>query len=378
MILTPDDLNRYSRQMAMPEFGATSQVKLKQAKVLCIGAGGLGSPALLYLTAAGIGTIGIVEADTVDLSNLQRQILYTECDVHQSKALAAKHHLQQLNKDIQIQIHQERFTIENAAKITQDYDIIIDGTDNFTTRYLSNDVCFFQKKINIYASILRFEGQVSVFASHLGTPCYRCLLPQAPDPSLVPSCAEAGVLGVLPGIIGSMQALEAIKIITGLGAPLYGQLLHFNALRMRFRSIQLNKDPNCPLCGKTPSIFDLKEEIATCSTYNSNATSEITVQDLHQQVAINPQISIIDVRERSEYQFAHLNNSFLLPLSELDKTKLTIDPNKTHYIHCKSGVRSLKAIQYLQQQGFTNLVQVKGGIDAWIQANYPVSTEVPA
>lgn len=364
---SPAELQRYARHLAIPEFGADGQKKLKAARVLCIGAGGLGSPVTMYLAAAGVGCIGIVDADVVEASNLQRQILFSTADIGRQKLEAAKDRLAGINPHVSIETHPVLFTSANALEIVSKYDVVIDGTDNFPTRYLSNDVCVWLKKPNIYGSILRFEGQVSVFAPCLGGPCYRCMLPQPPLPGLVPSCAEGGVLGVLPGIVGSMQALEAIKIIAGIGEPLIGKLLHVDTLAMRIRTVQLRPDPECPVCGKHPTITEPIDYQGFCgmSSPPPPDVPTITVQELHEIRQSNDRHFLLDVREPHEFATARIEGSTLIPLGDLPTRLNEIPTGERVVVHCKLGGRSAKAVALLQQNGFSNVWNVAGGIAAW-------------
>jgi sulfur-carrier protein adenylyltransferase/sulfurtransferase len=371
MELDRDEIRRYSRHLILPEVGMQGQKKIRSASVLCIGAGGLGSPIAMYLAAAGIGKLGILDFDTVDLSNLQRQILHGTPDIGRPKTQSARETLLGLNPNVQVNLHETRITSENALELIQPYDIVVDGTDNFPTRYLTNDACVLLRKPNVYGSIFRFEGQASIFAPHLGGPCYRCLYPEPPPPGLVPSCAEGGVLGVLPGMIGVIQATEILKLILGQGTSLLNRLLLFNALDMRFRELKLRRDPECPLCGEHPTITQLIDYQTFCGAMPPSAPTtmdpdEVTVHDLKQALD-NPQfgIRVLDVREPQEYQIARLNGARLLPLSALAQHFAELDPNQPYYIHCKSGWRSLQALQFLREQGFKHLKSVKGGIDAW-------------
>ena len=361
------ELQRYARHLAIPEFGGEGQKKLKAVKVLCIGAGGLGSPVTMYLAAAGVGCIGIVDADVVDASNLQRQVLYSTADIGRKKLEAAKERLLGINPNVTIETHPVLFTAANAREIVSRYDVVIDGTDNFPTRYLSNDVCVWLKKPNIYGSILRFEGQVSVFAPHLGGPCYRCMMPQPPAPGLVPSCAEGGVLGVLPGIVGSMQALEAIKIIVGIGEPLIGRLLHVDTLAMRFRNVQLRRDPECPVCGEHPTITEPIDYQGFCGMTSTPPPDvpTITVQELRDLRQSRGKHFLLDVREPNEFATARIEGSTLIPLGELATRLNEIPADERVVVHCKLGGRSAKAVALLQQSGFSNVWNVAGGITAW-------------
>jgi len=368
--LTPEELRRYARHVILPEVGLEGQKKIRAASVLCIGAGGLGSPALLYLTAAGIGRLGIIDFDRVELSNLQRQVIYRTADVGASKARTAADLIGAINPHVEVQTYSEPFTAQNALEVVEPYDVVIDGTDNFPTRYLANDACVMLKKPNVYGSIFRFEGQASLFAPHLGGPCYRCLYPEPPPPGLVPSCAEGGVLGVLPGIIGTIQATETLKLVIGTGTTLLNRLLLFDALEMRFRELNLRRDPQCALCGEHPTIKELIQYEGSCVTMpNSNTPSpldEVTVQDMKKALD-NPRlgIKVIDVREPNEHLLARIEGVPLLPLSQLIERYRELDPGQTYYIHCKAGGRSMQAVQFLRQQGFKSVKSVKGGIGAW-------------
>jgi adenylyltransferase/sulfurtransferase len=370
--LNAGDLSRYSRQLLLPEVNAQGQRQIKAARVLCIGAGGLGSPAALYLTAAGIGTLGLVDADRVDASNLQRQILYGTDDVGESKLEKARARLRQLNPDVEIVLHQTRLTSVNGTEIIANYDVIIDGSDNFPTRYLSNDVCVFSRKPNIYGSVFRFEGQASVFAPHLGGPCYRCLFPEPPPPGAAPSCAEAGVLGILPGIIGLIQATEALKLIIGAGETLAGRLLHFDALKMKFREFNLRRDPQCPVCGDAPTIFepiDYEQFCAGPVEPDWFAAPEdvptISVKELKAKMDDGEAFTLIDVREPFEYEIAHIAASRLIPLGELETRIDELPRTGTLVLQCHSGGRSEHAARLLREAGFDNAVNLEGGIDAW-------------
>jgi adenylyltransferase/sulfurtransferase len=371
MQLNNDEIRRYSRHLILPEVGLAGQKKICSASVLCIGAGGLGSPIAMYLAAAGIGKLGIMDFDAVDFSNLQRQIIHGTKDVGRPKTDSAKETINRINPNVEVVIHQARITSENALDIIRPYDIVVDGTDNFPTRYLTNDACVLLRKPNIYGSIFRFEGQASVFAPHLGGPCYRCLYPEPPPPGMVPSCAEGGVLGVLPGIIGCIQATEILKLALGKGSSLVGRLLLFNALDMKFRELKLRRDPECPLCGEHPTIKELVDYEMFCGITPEPATpvsnpDEVTVQEMKRALD-DPKlgIKVIDVREPDEYEIARVNGVPLFPLSTLSQRFTELDPNQQYYIHCKSGVRSMKALQFLREQGFKYLKNVKGGILAW-------------
>jgi adenylyltransferase/sulfurtransferase len=371
MQLNNDEIRRYSRHLILPEVGLAGQKKIRSTSVLCIGAGGLGSPIAMYLAAAGIGKLGIVDFDVVDYSNLQRQILHTEADVGRPKSQSAKETIQGVNPNVEVVIHHTRITSENAFELIQPYDIVVDGTDNFPTRYLTNDACVLLRKPNVYGSIFRFEGQASVFAPHLGGPCYRCLYPEPPPPGMVPSCAEGGVLGVLPGIIGCIQATEILKLALGKGNPLIGRLLLFNALDMKFRELKLRRDPECPLCGEHPTITRLVDYETFCGITPEPAApeanpDEVSVQDMKRALE-DPQrgVKVIDVREPDEHEIAHVDGATLFPLSTLSQRFTELDPNQRYYIHCRSGVRSMKALHFLREHGFKHLKNVRGGILAW-------------
>ncbi len=363
--LSAAELQRYARHLAMPEFGLEAQRKLKAARVLCIGAGGLGSPVSLYLAAAGVGCLGLVDADVVEASNLQRQVLYGERDVGRPKLEAARERLLDLNPHLQVETHAERFTSANALRLAAAYDLIIDGTDNFPTRYLSNDVAVWLKKPNVYGSILRFEGQVAVFAPHLDAPCYRCMSPTPPKPGLVPSCAEGGVLGVLPGLVGTLQALEAIKLITGLGQPLLGKLLHVDTLGLRFRTFALRRDPECPVCGEHPTITEPIDYQDFCGMNPPPDVPTLTVHDLQALRAGGQDHFLLDVREPAEYQAARIEGSTLIPLGEVAQRAGELPRNRKIVVHCKLGGRSAKAVATLRELGFEDVWNVAGGITAW-------------
>jgi adenylyltransferase/sulfurtransferase len=370
--LTNDEVKRYSRHLIMPEVGVDGQRKLKAAKVLCIGAGGLGSPVAMYLAAAGVGTIGIVDFDVVDFSNLQRQILHGTPDVGRSKLASAKDRLNAINPNVDVRTHDAALSSKNAMQIFEPYDVIVDGTDNFPTRYLVNDACVLLGKPNAYGSIFRFEGQASVFATKDG-PCYRCLYPEPPPPGLVPSCAEGGVLGVLPGIIGVIQATETVKLIMGIGEPLIGRFLIYDALRMRFRELKLRKDPDCPVCGTHPTVKQLIDYEQFCgvvpakpeSTIVNNAT-EITALELKQRLDRGDKLTIIDVREPNEYQINRIAGSILIPLGDIPKRVNELDPSAELIMQCKSGARSGRAADFLRSVGFKHVLNLKGGILDWI------------
>lgn len=375
MQLSAEELQRYSRHLMMPEVTPDGQRRLKAAHVLCIGAGGLGSPAALYLAAAGVGTIGIVDFDDVDLSNLQRQILHGTSDIGRSKLESARDRLRDVNPQIEIELHQGRFSSENATELVAQYDLIVDGSDNFPTRYLSNDVCVFASKPNVYGSVFRFEGQTTVFAPHLGGPCYRCLFPEPPAPGTVPNCAEAGVLGVLPGIIGMLQAIETIKLIVGIGEPLVGRLLHFDALKVKFRELNLRRDPQCPVCGENPTIFspiDYEEFCGARPVRDDDHVTTISVHELKRKMEGNGAFAIIDVREPFEYEIARIEGSKLIPLGELPTRLDKLQQDEEIILLCKSGTRSAHAAELLRGAGFTRSYSLEGGLDAWADEIDPV------
>jgi sulfur-carrier protein adenylyltransferase/sulfurtransferase len=369
--LTKDDYKRYSRHLILPEVGMLGQQKLKAAKILCIGAGGLGSPVAMYLAAAGVGTIGIVDFDVVDFSNLQRQILHGTPDVGRPKLDSAKDRLLAINPNINVVTHNAALSSENAFEIFAPYDIVVDGTDNFPTRYLVNDACVLLGKPNAYGSIFRFEGQASVFATKEG-PCYRCLYPEPPPPGLVPSCAEGGVLGVLPGVVGCIQATETIKLIIGAGEPLIGRFLIFDALRMKFRELKLRKDPDCPVCGTHPTVTKLIDYEQFCGVSSATEepvagqTTEISAVELKKRLDRGDRLTIVDVREPHEYQINRINGSLLIPLGDIPKRYVELDPNDELIMQCKVGARSAKAADFLRSKGYTKVLNLKGGIADWI------------
>ena len=367
--LSNEEIARYSRHLIMPEVALDGQKKLKGAKVLTIGTGGLGSPLALYLAAAGVGTIGIVDFDVVDESNLQRQIIHGTSDVGRPKIESARDRIKEINPNVNVVAYEEALTSENALEIFEDYDVIVDGTDNFPTRYLVNDACVLTGKPNVYGSIFRFEGQASVFWAEEG-PCYRCLYPEPPPPGLVPSCAEGGVLGILPGAIGVIQATEAVKLILGIGEPLVGRLLLYDALGMRFREMKLRKDPNCPVCGENPTVTELIDYQEFCGIPQAaaqeaeNGVPEITVTELKGKLDNGEKVNVLDVREPHEYEVANIG-ARLIPLGELPERLIELDQNESLAVHCKSGARSARAVKLLQDAGFGNVYNVKGGITAW-------------
>ena len=369
--LSNKEISRYSRHLILPEVGMAGQKKLKGTSVLCIGTGGLGSPIAMYLAAAGIGKIGIVDFDVVDYSNLQRQIIHGTADVDRPKVQSGKETLNSINPEVEVVIHETMLTSENALDIIEPYDIVVDGTDNFPTRYLTNDACVLLKKPNVYGSIFRFEGQASVFAPELGGPCYRCLYPEPPPPGMVPSCAEGGVLGVLPGIIGCIQATEIIKLALGKGEPLINRLMLYSALDMSFRELKLRRDPKCPICGENPTITELIDYQEFCGIGDEPDEpqahpDEVSVRDMKKAMDDSSSgIAFLDVREYDEVEIAKIEGVPLIPLGELPQRFMELDPNQTIYIHCKVGGRSLKAVEFLKQQGFKYCKSVAGGINAW-------------
>jgi len=369
-MLSNEEVARYSRHLIMPEVGMTGQRKLKAASILMIGTGGLGAPVGMYLAAAGVGRLGLVDFDVVEASNLQRQIIHGTKDVGRPKIASARDRIEDINPHVEIETHETRLTSENAMRLFVNYDVIVDGTDNFPTRYLVNDACVLTGKPNVYGSIFRFEGQASVFWAERG-PCYRCLYPEPPPPGLVPSCAEGGVLGVLPGIIGAIQANEAIKIVLGAPDIMVNRLLLFDAWRMRFRELKLRKNPDCPVCGDNPTIKELIDYEEFCGITQSQTETkptmeEITATELKQRLDNGDDIQIIDVREPHEYEIGQIPNSKLIPLGQVLTRMNEIDPERETVVHCKMGGRSAKAIDALQRSGFTGkLKNLAGGITAW-------------
>ena len=363
--LSTGELQRYSRHLIMPEVTAEGQKRLKAARVLCIGAGGLGSPAALYLAAAGVGKLGLVDFDRVELTNLQRQILHGTKDIGRSKLESARDRLRDMNPEIEIELHVCRLSSETAQQIVAEYDVIIDGSDNFATRYLSNDVCVLAEKPNVYGSVFRLEGQTTVFAPHLGGPCYRCLFPEPPPPESVPNCAQAGVLGVLPGIIGMLQAIEAIKLIVGIGDPLIGRLLHFDALKLQFRELKLRRDLQCPVCGENPTIFAPIDYDQFCGARDDASVPGISVQELKAKMDAGEAFELIDVREPFEFEIARIDRAKLIPLSEISERANELRREQAFIIHCHSGRRSAQAVRLLKQRGFNKVYNLEGGIDAW-------------
>ncbi|MDX1934831.1 MAG: molybdopterin-synthase adenylyltransferase MoeB [Capsulimonadales bacterium] len=370
--LSPQELLRYSRHLILPEVGPEGQKRLKAASVLCIGTGGLGSPLTMYLTAAGVGRVGLVDFDVVDFTNLQRQIVHGTKDVGKPKIQSARETLSDINPETVIETHETMLSSANALELFAGYDLIIDGTDNFPTRYLVNDACVLLGKPNVYGSIFRFEGQATVFWAKEG-PCYRCLYPEPPPPGLVPSCAEGGVLGVLPGIVGCIQANEAIKLILGVGEPLIGRLLLFDALGMRFRELKLRKDPACPICGSNPTVTALIDYEEFCGVGRGSEAPpeaaptmrEITPIELKAKLDRGDDFLLIDVREPYEWEIARIPGATLIPLGTIADRAGELDPNAEIVLQCRSGKRSATALETLQQKGFKNLLNLKGGILAW-------------
>ncbi len=369
MDLTREEILRYSRHLIMPEVTLAGQQRLKAARVLCVGAGGLGSPVTLYLAAAGVGHIGLVEDDTVDLTNIQRQVLYSTSDVGRPKIEAACERLRGLNPGIEITPYPVRLTSENALAIIANYDIVADGTDNFPTRYLVNDACVLAGKPNVYASIFRFDGQVSVFDAARG-PCYRCLYPEPPPPGMVPSCAEGGVLGVLPGIVGTLQALEVLKLILGAGEPLIGRLVLFDALAFRFREVKIKRDPSCPVCGEHPTIKTLIDYFEFCGMRGEEAAVDasvpaFSVEEFKRRRDAGEPLELIDVREPHEVEIVKIQGSRLIPLSALTSRLHELDSASSIVLHCHHGTRSQQAYDLMRQAGFARLHILAGGVDAW-------------
>jgi adenylyltransferase/sulfurtransferase len=378
--LSPDEIRRYSRHLLLPEVGLDGQRALKAARVLCIGAGGLGSPVAMYLAAAGVGTIGIVDFDVVDYSNLQRQLLHMTRDVGRPKVESAKERLRALNPDVRVVVHQVALDSTNALDLFRQYDLVVDGTDNFPTRYLVNDACVLTGRSYVYGSIFRFEGQASVFAAP-GGPCYRCLYPEPPPPDLVPSCAEGGVLGVLPGIIGTIQANETLKLIMGIGETLVGRLLLLDALRLRFREVRLSKDPDCPVCGTSPSIRALQDYQAFCggppreveqqaSASAAEAGFDISPAELKRAHEAGHPAVLLDVREPMEFRINRIEGAVLIPLRDLPERVSQLDQTRDYVVYCHHGIRSVRAVEFLRSAGF-RARNLAGGITAWIDQVEP-------
>lgn len=366
--LSPAEQKRYSRHIILPEVGADGQKRLKAGSVLVIGAGGLGSPVVLYLAAAGVGRIGLVDFDTVDVSNLQRQILHSVDSVGTSKLKSAESRVRELNPLVQMELHEEKLSADNARRIFESYDVVVDGTDNFSTRYLVNDACVLMRKPNVYGSIYRFEGQASVFNAPDG-PCYRCLFPEPPAPDAVPNCAEGGVLGVLAGVIGTIQATEALKLVLGIGSSLSGRLILYDALDMRFDTLKIKRAKNCPICGEHPSIQTLKDSAVSCSSFipaeQAASAKEISASELQLRRQSAEPLRLLDVRNPEEYALCHLDGSTLIPLRELGDRLDELDPQMETVAYCKSGARSRKAVELLSAKGFRKVSNLSGGILAW-------------
>ena len=369
--LAPEELTRYSRHLILPEVGLEGQQRLRAARVLVVGAGGLGSPVAMYLAAAGVGRLGLVDFDVVDPSNLQRQLLYGSPDVGRPKLEIARRRIAELNPHVEVVLHPLRLGAENARSVLEGYDVIVDGTDNFATRYLVNDACVLLRKPNVYGSIFRFEGQVSVFFSPHG-PCYRCLYPEPPPPGAVPSCAEGGVLGVLPGVIGTLQATEAIKLILGRGASLVGRLLLFDALELRFRELVLRRDARCPVCGEAPTIRDLADTAAACAPVPRAATgSEIEPAALERRLREPDAPLLLDVRTPQEWAICRIDGATWIPLQELPERMRELDPSREIVVYCHAGARSAAAARTLRAAGFERVLNLAGGIRAWAAAVDP-------
>ncbi len=375
--LNVDEVRRYSRHLIIPDVGMTGQKRLKNAKVLCVGAGGLGSPALLYLAAAGVGTLGVIDFDVVDESNLQRQIIHGQSDVGRPKALSARDSIKEVNPYVTVVVHEEALTTDNVMEIFSGYDLIVDGTDNFATRYMVNDACVLLGKPYVWGSIFRFDGQASVFWAEQG-PCYRCLYPEPPPPGMVPSCAEGGVLGVLCASIGSIQVTEAIKVLTGIGEPLVGRLMIYDALEMNYHSLVIKKDPDCPICGENPAITELIDYDAFCGVLTADAQeaaadSTITALDLKAMLDRNDDIYLIDVREPNEYEIVSIPGAVLVPKERfLTGAALeSLPQDRRIVLHCKSGVRSAECLAIVKNAGFSDAVHVGGGILSWVNTVDP-------
>jgi adenylyltransferase/sulfurtransferase len=367
--LTPQEIRRYSRHLIIPDVAMDGQKRLKNAKVLCVGAGGLGSPALMYLAAAGVGTLGIIDFDVVDESNLQRQVIHGQSDVGRPKAVSAKESVAEINPLVQVNLHEVRLDSSNVMEIFADYDLIVDGTDNFATRYLVNDACVLLNKPYVWGSIYRFDGQASVFWSEHG-PCYRCLYPEPPPPGMVPSCAEGGVLGVLCASIGSIQVNEAIKVLTGIGEPLVGRLMIYDALEMTYRSVKIRKDPECAICGKNATITELIDYDAFCGVVSDEAVeaaagSTITAGELNAMKERGDDIYLVDVREPAEWEIVRIADAVLIPKGDLPGRLADLPQDKPVVLYCKSGVRSAEALALLKDAGFADAKHVQGGVTAW-------------
>ena len=365
--LTQSEVERYSRQMVLPELGPRGQQKLKESSVLVIGAGGLGTPASVYLAAAGVGRIGVVDEDVVEKSNLHRQTIYTEEDIGKLKAVVAAERLQSVNPHIKVEPHKVRLSSANALDIMRDYDVVIDCTDNFPARYLINDACVLLGKPDVYASIFRFDGQASTFHSRKG-PCYRCLFPEPPPPDNVQDCAVAGVLGVLPGIMGSIQAIESIKLMIGMGDPLFGRLLVFNATDMTFNELRFKKNPDCPVCGEQPTVRNLIDYEEFCGVRRAApSVQEVAPMELKREIDVGDRIVLLDVREPFEYALCRIENAKLIPLGELGRRVNELDRSAKTVVYCHTGVRSARAVELLTSEGFHSVRNLKGGIRAWAE-----------
>jgi sulfur-carrier protein adenylyltransferase/sulfurtransferase len=367
--LTPQEIRRYSRHLIIPDVAMDGQKRLKNAKVLCVGAGGLGSPALMYLAAAGVGTLGIIDFDVVDESNLQRQVIHGQSDIGRSKAESARDSVREINPLVNVVLHTERLDSSNAMSIFAPYDLIVDGTDNFATRYLVNDACVLSGKPYVWGSIYRFDGQASVFWAEHG-PCYRCLYPEPPPPGMVPSCAEGGVLGVLCASIGSIQVTEAIKVLTGVGDPLVGRLMIYDALEMTYRAVKVRKDPECPLCGKNPTITELIDYEQFCGTVSDEAqlaaaSSTITATELKAMQDKGEDFLLVDVREPAEWEIVRIPGAVLIPKGDLPGRLSELPQNKPVVMYCKTGIRSAETLALLKNAGFKDAVHVQGGVTAW-------------
>ncbi len=368
--LQPAEIRRYARHLVLPEVGMDGQRRLKAARVLCVGTGGLGSPVSMYLAAAGVGHLTLVDFDVVDDTNLQRQVLYTTADVGRPKLDAARERLQGMNPFLSVESVCERFTSANALDLVRAHDVVVDGTDNFATRYLSNDACVLAGKPNVYGSIYRFDGQVSVFHPAAGGPCYRCLFPEPPPPGMVPSCAEGGVLGILPGVIGCLQATECIKLLLGKGRSLMGRLLLFDALEMQFRELRLRRDPRCPACGEDPTIDHLIDYDQFCGVGQPAEPAdapEVTATEVKAMQDAGRPFVLLDVREPTEWEICHIEGARLIPLDELPQRVGELDAGQEIVVHCKSGGRSARAVDLLRRRGFSRVRNLRGGILAWAE-----------
>jgi adenylyltransferase/sulfurtransferase len=381
MKLTNQEVLRYGRHLIMPEMGVEGQEKLKAAKILMVGAGGLGSPSALYLAASGIGEMTIIDPDVVDVSNLQRQILHDSSSVGVPKVESAKKRIAEINPHVKVNAIQDQLSNDNVRELVRECDLVVDGTDNFQTRYMVNDACIFEKKLNVYGSIFRFDGQSTVFCDPDG-PCYRCLYPEAPPPGMVPSCAEGGVLGILPGVVGVVQATEAIKLIIGKGRPLVGRLMLYDALDMKFRELKIRKDPSCPVCGENPTIHELQDYEFFCGYGRGNEgegesegpVEAINARQLQEALATGRKLTLLDVREPQEWDIATLPGAKLIPLNDLPSRMNELDTADEMVVYCHHGMRSARAIGFLQKMGFSKLKNLAGGIDAWASQ---IDTEMP-